>query len=444
VRTSSEVPEAGQVLETTTRKRVLSADAAADKKTTPDFWEYLERLKPSDWERHILYIYRRDSETGPMPQLEKCIGNIVMPDGSRVDLTSREETEFAIVQKYGGGTYRLILKRGHERVTETRIHGEGARRNPPPIAGYDAGAPMISNMSEASATAEVAHHAITSIAQQEKTGFEVAGAALRTSAEVVQRFANQVATAPPASEADQMMKQLMLRMLERLVAPPPDPIELLGKLLTVTAQLSGGGGGVGGPLVSKILDTAVEKLLNPAPSGPVASTSAELVRQLPQVASYVSQAIAEWRAGTEAQRDTAAIMRGVNPAARSAATPGATASPTLLQPGKALPPPGAPPEVPMGAPSLEFIESRILQILREPIPADEAADKTFEFLDTIDPQLVEHLKSLGEQGLLMLFHSRAMLNPATQNVPRLQEFIRAFLKFASEGDGPGAEAPKPN
>ena len=97
----------------------------------------------------------------------------------------------------------------------------------------------------------------------------------------------------------------------------------------------------------------------------------------------------------------------------------------------------------MGAPSLEFIESRIVAIFQESTPAEEAANRVLEFLDTIDPNVVEQLKSLGEAGVLNLFQSRPVLRPALANLPRLQEFIRAFLKEASENDPP-APGTKPN
>jgi hypothetical protein len=430
VKTQADSSQPGQVVETVTRKRIVAADPTGKERTTPDFWTYLESLKPPDWERHMLYIYRKDAETGPSIQLEKCVGQIVMNDGSRLALTDREETEHAIVQKYGGGTYRLILKRGSERITETRVYGEGPRKQPTPSSEY--GGPQVTTMSEASATADVAKSAISTMAGQERMAVDVGVNALRSAAEVIQRFSQ----APAASENDQMFKALMLRMMERMLAPPPDPIEMLTKLFALQASMGSNGGSAGGSpnaMVNKILETGLERVLNPSPAGPVSSASAELVRQLPQVAGYVTQAISEWRVGVEAQRETAAIMAGATKSPGAPAQP--RPSPTIL------PPPGAPapqpsPEAAVGTPSLEFIESRIVGILREPVAADEAAERTLEFLDTVDSTLVDRLKQLGEKGLMTLFQTRPVLRPAATNVPRLQEFITAFLKFANEGEEP--------
>jgi len=85
----------------------------------------------------------------------------------------------------------------------------------------------------------------------------------------------------------------------------------------------------------------------------------------------------------------------------------------------------------MGLPSLEFIEAKIMEILQEGNPADDAADDTLAFLDRMDPALILQLKSLGEPGLLQLFQNRPILQPALQNMPRLVEFLKAFLKLAA-------------
>jgi len=102
----------------------------------------------------------------------------------------------------------------------------------------------------------------------------------------------------------------------------------------------------------------------------------------------------------------------------------------------------------MGAPSIEFIETRIIQILQQPISADEAADAVLMYLHTTDgPEVkkgegsVEQLAKLGENGLVQLFQFRPKLKPATGNMPRLLEFIRAFLKLYAEDQEDGQQPP---
>ena len=96
----------------------------------------------------------------------------------------------------------------------------------------------------------------------------------------------------------------------------------------------------------------------------------------------------------------------------------------------------------MQGPPVEFIETKIVEIFREPISADEAADETMAFLDRVDEKLPVQLASLGETGLMQLFQTRPILQQAVQNLPRLQEFIKAFLKYAAE-NASGAADPTP-
>jgi len=57
---------------------------------------------------------------------------------------------------------------------------------------------------------------------------------------------------------------------------------------------------------------------------------------------------------------------------------------------------------------------------------------------------VRQLAMQGAAGLLQLFQTRPTLKPATVNIPRLQEFIAAFLKFDRENTEGATEDVKPN
>jgi hypothetical protein len=436
VRTATDTPEDGKIVQTTTTRRVIPADPVSAERKTPDFWEYIEKIHSSEWDRHLLYLYRRQSDAGPMIPLEKCSGFMAMPDGTQVALNNREEVEFAIAKKHGGGTYRLILKRGSERVTEGRVMVDGPPKQFQPMADS---ATMVTSVTEPSATADVAKQAMNLVASREEQAVNVAVNALRGAAEVVQRIStttNQPATPNPA---DDLMRQAFVAVMQRMMNPP-DPLDLLTKVLALQQQMGTGTSSPGSPILSKVLDTALERMLNPPPSGPVASAGAELVRQLPQVANYVSEAIREWRIGVEAQRDAAALMTGKPP---NALPPGPA------RPGQVAPPQPVPTVEPrpnpapgMQGPSVEFLETKLIEILKEPISTEEAADEALAFLDRMDAQLPNQLAMLGEQGLLQLFQTRPILQQATQNLPRLQEFIRAFLKYAQDNGRPTAPGEK--
>ena len=119
---------------------------------------------------------------------------------------------------------------------------------------------------------------------------------------------------------------------------------------------------------------------------------------------------------------------------------------TVLPP---IAPNGAQPQPANGGPSVEFVDRKIMEFIKAPtLSAEQAADEAMTFLQTLDPNAVAQLASLGEAGLLQFFSSpqHPVLQQATSNMPRLVEFIRAFLRMhaedvAAEGQQP---APAPN
>ena len=443
-------PTNGSILEETKRTRVIPAEMPAPgTRSTPEYWEYLAALDkstdPNEWDRHVVYVYRCDPK--PSTPVDKCCRYMAMPDGTQVPLSDREEIEFSLARRFGGRDFRFIVKRGSERITETHVFIDAPPRPLAPPAdaangnGNGATSPYQASMSEAGSTAYVAGQAMHALTNQERQSAEIGFRAMETAANVMQRFAAPAGSAP----ADDLTRQFMAVMIQRMTAPPPDPIAELTKVLALVRELNPIGAAAGAPgstapIVERILSTALDRFVNPPPSGPAMSASAELVRQLPQVAMTAVDGLREWRAGMEAQRDTViAAQRGMPP------QPNRPALPTQQQ---AQPAP-APNPAPNGAttvqpPSLEFLETKIMEFLREPISAEDAADKALAMLDTVSPEALEHLAGMGETGLAQLFSSRQILKPATQNMPRLLDFIRALLKMHAEDKAEAAQARKPN
>lgn len=426
-------------MEKTTVTRVIPTDFSSDEKKLPEFWSYIESLQPADWERHLLYVYRRLSDTGPMVPLEKSSGYIAMANNVQVPVGNKEEFEFALQQKYGGGTYRLLLKKGAERVGDHRIVIEGPPKAVVPGILVD-NAPNVNPATDT--TSDVAKTAMNLVGNRDAEAVNVAINALRGASEVVQRFSGP-------QNGNGVNDVLMQAMVQRLLNPP-DPIESFLKLAALAKEFGiFGGGGAVPPAVNKIIDAALERFGNPVPSGSATSTTTALVQTLPAIASHVKEALTEWRVGMEVQRDT--ILR-TQPQAQL--PPGAPAqpSPTVIQPPRPGPAPGAPPEgQQMAGPPLDFIEMKIVEILREtmgePNGADIAGEEVFIFVDRMDPRLTAHLAGMGEAGLFQLFQERPILKTVATNTPRLQEFIKAFLKYAkpTEAPGNGAAVPaKPN
>src|SRR5208282_2972335 len=429
-----------------TNQRVVSTTTrevqTVPTRTTVDFWPYIEALKPEDWSKHIVYVYRTEPRISMYGSgegaLEKITGFLEVGPGRQIPFNSREEIELGIREKHGGKAFRLILKRGSERIAEEKCSNDYPPRYPHTVPGMDPQSHSVSPFSDASASADVAKVAMSTIAGQERAATETAVRALDAASSVILRMA-QGTTPPPPTAMDQTMQAMMVEMMRRAMnpPPPPDPIEQVTKIMALVNTLGGGSGGGGlgplAPIMNRFLETAAEKVFNPAVAGPTSSAAAELVRQLPGVAGYVTQAIREWRAGVEAQRDTAAMMTGRQPAAHPATAP--PAPQPQMQPLPTQLPPTPQPENTMGLPSLEFIEAKIKEILEEGSPVEDAADDALAFLDRMHPELITHLRAGGETELLKLFSTRPTLKPATANMPRLVEFIRAIIRLS--------EPPKP-
>ena len=427
----------------------------------PDFWDYVESLKPEDWDRHIVYIYRTDPRASNygdgQSYIDKCVGYIEMPDRSQVPFSEREEIERAIREKHGGRAFRLIIKRGGQRITEGKCSNEApAKSMYQQNSGNGNNGVSVTPVSDASATADIAKAAMSTISAQEKQAIAVATDALRSTSEMVQRLARGPGSEQANSSMDDVLKQALVVMIQKAMNPV-DPMEQLTKMFALLNQIRPAPGvdpslPPGSPL-NRVMDLALERLLNPASATPPVSASAELVRQLPMVAGHVTEAIREWRMGSEAQRDTAHIMRqagsqppagpvGVNPSQQ----PRTLAGPNVAQPRPipvagqtAQPGPTNQEANTVAAPSLEFIETKIIEIFNENVSADQAADDCFFFLDRMDQKLIAQLAAVGEQGVMALFSSRPILRAATANPARLTEFIKAFLAYAKESLGQPTE-----
>ena len=438
MKTATDNPANGRTVEKTTVTRVIPTDFSSEDRKLPDFWSYIEGLSAADWERHLLYVYRRVSDAGQMVPLEKSSGYIVMGNNVQVPVGNREEFEFALQQKYGGGTYRLILKKGSERVGDHRISIDGPPKAVQPGILVD-NAPNVNPVTD---SADVAKTAMNIVASHEAEAINVGLGMMRTAADVQRQMAQQ-----SQNGGDDITREFMRVMIARAMNPP-DPMDSIAKMLGIfqTLMSAMNPGAAQNPVVQRIMDSALDRLMNPVSSNGSTSTTTALVQTLPAIASHVKEALTEWRTGMEVQRDV--IMRRQTPQLSAPAAPGQP-SPTVLQP------PGpaavkAPEGQVMPGPPLEFIETKIVEILTEtlgePNGPDIAGEEVFMFLDRLEPKLVAHLAGMGEAGLFQLFQTRPILKQAATNPPRLQEFIRAFLKYSKPEPpaGNGAVTVKPN
>lgn len=434
-------PQAGETVETRTLRRVVPASEAQSNQT-PDLWEYLralaQRNDPNEWAKHMTYVYR--VEPAPSITLLKSANQfLTMPNGQQVPLADQEELEFALNQNFGGGTFRIIVKKGPQWATQTRFSLGGPVRvltipidTGQPTAGGSS--PMMPGLGD-NATAAVAGRAFDALSFQDRQSAQIGFEAMKTAADVMQRFANGGGN----GGGDDITRQFLGVMIQRMLQPPPDPLDLLTKVLALQAQLNPAR--TQDETTAAIMKAALDRLLNPAPSGgsPV-NTGTALVQMLPALGNQFVEGIREFAKVRESEARIIAMQRG------TPMPPGV--NPQVLPP---VAPNGAQPQPPPnGAPSVEFVDRKMLEILKAPnLSAELAADEAIGFLENLDASAVAQLASLGEAGLLELFSKRPILREATNNMPRLVEFIRAFLRIhaqdvAAEGAAqPGAPPAKP-
>jgi hypothetical protein len=406
-------PATPQAIKTTTLREIVAAPGSGER-ATPELWQYLESLHgkdESEWNRHLIYIYR--VEPTPSVPIAKCGKLLTLPDGSQVQISDKEELEFALMRHFGGRVFRIIVKRGSERITQDRVYIDAPPRpvtvhpDMPGAGTVNSGSATVAGMSD---SAQIAGKAIDTIAGQEHQAVNLGLSMMNTAAQVVRNFAQPSTPAAPAppNETDQMFRMLMLRMMEKMLdrfdAPP------------TVAPTEGTNS-----LTEKILGVAVDRMLNPAPAGAPVSIGAEIARQIPQLGSTIADGLREFRLAREAELQMMQLSR--------TAAPG---QPQVLPPQNAAPATANPATGVPGAPSMDFIDHKILEILQQPVSADQAADDAMTFLAALDAKAVHQLFLLGEGGMLALFQTRPILKAATSNMPRLVEFIRAFLKMHAE------------
>lgn len=445
---------ASPIVETVSRRRTIpAADLENEKtgRTNPEFWQFLESMTEEMWAGdYMLYIMREDpkpSAYGGTNTLEKCPGFMVMPNGARIRIDSREDLELAIKEKWGGKAFRLILKKGRERLTEGKCMNEAPPKFPEANSGYPA-----HPLPNAATDASVASKAIDAMAAQQPDAMRLAMDILSKTSEMVMRQANPPAGAQPQTTSSLIDQTIVQTLLNRALAPPPaaqDPFELFIKFKELMQPPASNGVKETLELVTTLKNSGLIGL------GGGRSTLLDLGREvIPQVASTVLSGIHEWRLGVEAQVRGLELSRGMNPQpsapgpAAPAQIPAAPAAPA----DASAPVDGQAAAAPSGEPPFDWLAIKIVEILKEPgYTIDEAVDETLSFLYRshapvvpllLDPPKLDERLPQGEQGLLMLFQHHPVLKQIPVN-PRLAEFIKKFVAAAKEAEAERLAATKP-
>jgi hypothetical protein len=450
------VSTAAPVVEKVTRTRTLTAAEVAGEpggRKTPEFWDFIESMTPEMWAAdYLLYILREDpkpSMYGGTNTLEKCPGYIAMPDGTQTRLSSREDIELAIKQKYGGKAFRLILKKGSERISEGKCVNEAPPRMPDADPQY--GRHPLPNAQ--TTDAGVAAKAIDAMAAQQPEAVRLAMDVLRGASEIVMRQAkpNEAAATSQSSLIDQTVVKSLID--KALAAPaPPDMFAMFLKFKEIMAPPLPASNGVKDTL--ELIGTLKNSGLV-AFGGSARTSLLDLGRELlPVVVTTAKEVMHEWRLGVEAQVRGVELSRGMNPQPPAPVA----AVPPAIAPAAAVPPPAVPPAAqqtaPSGEPPFDWLAIKIVEIMKEPTyTIDEAVDETLSFLYRshapvvallLDPPKINAQLSPGEQGLLQLFQHHPVLKQVPVN-PRLVEFIKKFIAeaTAAELERTAGASPKP-
>lgn len=441
------------VLKTTTFKELIPPAEAAQlrKEPRPDYWEFVRSIPESEIGDYMIILSREDPGKVHVDSTTSKFWDV--PGYGPIWIADQEGLEMAVARVCGGGGYRLALKRRKtsEWVCDVRFRIDlPPKQLTPwyfnrPLSGQSEQNPNSNgNIRPSDPTTQIATRAMEMVAGQEHAAMNIGIDLFRAAGEVLKHPAQN-----PLGD------ELMRSLLARAINPPaqPDPIELLTRVMTLQERVNPAGNNGGNPIMNRILDVAVTRLLEPVNVSPAVSAGAEIVRSLPSIAGQFVEGIREWRLGKEAERDSViAMQQPPQPPTQRGQPPPSVATPPILRPATPLPSvnPAVGGIVP---PSTEFVESRIVQIFQAPISAQEAAERALEFLYTLDGEntppeqsYVENLARMGETGLAQLFQARPILKVATANTPRLLDFIHAFLRVYQEDKKADEEnaAGKPN
>jgi hypothetical protein len=440
-------PSVSSVKEKIIRERTVSPEELAKEKsgTMPDCFEYIERLKPEDWGDHIAYLYRDEPKAATWPgappaYLDKFVGNIEVRPGYSVTMDDAGTIQQAVKEKFGGRVFRLILKKGRERITECRFTNEAPPKYPDAQQPYNNHPQQPNGATDAS----VASKAIDAMASQQPDAVRLAMDVLRSASEIVMRQANPPAAPTADNELDRAIRQATIN---RLLAPPPDPFEMFVKFKQLMGD-AGANGSTNG-LVEKVLSAAVDKILNPAPAVSGRTTLLDVGREfIPVLGTTVREAMHDFRLAREADARIAELARGVPPAQPVPAVPALPATAVSAVPQSAPNPPAA--AQPAAQPSFQWVAERVANIVKNmEYSTDEAVDRVISFLyDThetlvgllLDPPKMDARLKPGKEGLVQLFTYEPALAVCMVNPPRVTEFIDKFIVAAKAAE---AEEAKP-
>ena len=417
-------PGPGQAVEETTVTRILP-----DTKSDPDIisrdpLEYMDLLPKEKWDQgnHIVYLYRLEP-----PAYRGASGP------TYVTKYATPVTLEQIQQEYGGGIWRVLVKRGQERVADGKFQVMGTprdlTRNTPEFSpASPGGVPSPDSVSLASQAMNLAANPTAQAAQMDM---------MRNSANAAIELVK--ANAPKQMTVAEILE--LARGLQGSTTGTEKPFleTEVGKILVAAASA------LVTALVNRVVSPAdpldqitkyAELMGKFSPASSANDWKAALVQAAPQLAVAVKDTVQELRLGTEAQ-----LRLNANRTLTAAPPPAPIVQPA---PAAAAPNPGAQNVVEMPAPqqtgpqTMEPFEMKLVELLNDP---NMTGDKAGEILDQYWPRYVDEISTYSVDMIISAFAARPILAPHAAN-PRLRQFITEFLEWAKD-ETPPLTPPRP-
>jgi len=443
------IPEPGRVVTQTTTIRSDPADLAqrawpfdAALGRLPEFWTWLEKLTPSDWNDHTIEIrlYRgtRDNRGAA------CDRYLAPPFN-----------EFVVQKRFGGGNFTIMC----------RIDGQ--LRYSPNFS--IAGIPIEPSTTEATSSGEmgsasgsetmqlmrlmvqqnqvlldklVASSGGTMAADSVLNALSLSGEVFRSAVPAITEsiaLGRGPQPAPAPNPMEEVMRQFMVAAISKMMNPA-DPIETFVKLAGAMQSIPGFGGG--------------GHAAKPTMIGEISGLMPHVARIFESFRDQSNNALrmATLNGGRPQQPVAAAPQPG--PYVPPSAPPNNVVqmpAPPPLEPSE-VQQPAQPPE----NEALAMVEMGTVRIINnDSLTVEDAASELLIFLDAAAPPFVDQLCGATEDGILAHFASRPITawNPETQrgiNPARpVRDIVAKFLELARESrqpqtvDAPSAPQPEP-
>lgn len=410
-------PENGQIKETVIQERLLndpdSKNGGDNEELAGDVFEVVARIPADQRDEWICYVYR--------DRPEKQSGYI-----SKMVVPFDEET---VKENFGGGEYRLLLKRGSEikKRTAFTVPGEPKLEVPATVA------PAVGSSSLMKSDLQAVVELIM------KNNPQAANAELQKAA-----FMNALDIQKTAATAMQMGPAQMVEMMKNMhamtVAPPPPSAmpEWLQPFVAaaVPALLT---------LFTKVLEPkdmigqlteaarAMDAIKNIGGGGRPEKPDYlnAIINNGPALLGKVSDVLGELRKATEirVQAQNAALPQGpirvaANP---SLHTPPAQVEPIMPSPRAALVTPPPVPPAPMnpgihdGAPDPQWVLGKVAEMIAK----NDDPGFVLDFLDENLPDLVSAMRMLTMEAIAEHMANVPQFVPVV-SLPHFGEFLKAF------------------